>query len=246
MKNLDSQISVTPVTERCHQIAADSNHICFGISPFNSYYSEARIKALAAWGIENFSSMHFFVPDIPSAYTFEALGYTPEKSAWKARRQCQYLFNKIIKSLLSLGFDTETASEMIVGWHWLNQNEVYLKFYRQTVDLYESDAEFRLACNEASLWVLESKIPYGVEISAEILQSGVKYLFSEIPLFVNSAGIFSQQSSIFSYHQPVTFIQTLFDRKISMLPSENQGFLIVDPKLENNNNSLQPTAELRC
>ena len=241
MNKRESQISVTPVTERCRQIATDSNHICFGISPFNSYYSETRIKTLARWGIENFSSMHFFVPDIPSAYTFEALGYTPEKSAWKARRQCQYLFNKITKSLLSLGYDIESASEMIVGWHWLNKNDVYLKYYDQAVELYESDTEFRLACNEASLWVLESKIPYGIEINAEILQSGVRYLFSEIPLFVNSAGIFSQQSSVFSYHQPVTFIRTLFDRKISMLPSENQGFLIVDSTLENIN-SFEPIA----
>jgi cyclo(L-tyrosyl-L-tyrosyl) synthase len=241
MNGMDSTVTVIPVTDRCRQIATDSNHICFGISPFNSYYSEIRIKALAAWGIRNFSSMHFFIPDIPSAYTFEALGYTPERSAWKARRQCQYLSNKISKSLLCLGIDNEKASKMIVGWHWLNRNETYQKFYREAVELYRNDPEFRSACNEASLWVLERKIPNGVEINETILQAGVKYLFSEIPLFINSAGIFSQESSVFSYHQPVSFIQILFERKLSMLPSINQGFLIVDPALEIAN---QPRAEL--
>jgi cyclo(L-tyrosyl-L-tyrosyl) synthase len=244
MNGMDSTVTVIPVTDRCRQIATDSKHICFGISPFNSYYSETRIKALATWGIRTFSSMHFFVPDIPSAYTFEALGYTPEKSAWKARRQCQYLFNKISKSLISLGIDNEVASEMIVGWHWLNQNETYRRLYREAVELYQNDPEFRSACNEASLWVLERKIPNGVEINEAILQAGVKYLFSEIPLFVNSAGIFSQESSVFSYHQPVSFIQQLFERKISMFPSENQGFLIVDPALESAEMPNQPCAEL--
>ena len=244
MNYLVNSVKVVPVTERCRQIAKESKHICFGISPFNSYYSEARIKALAAWGIKNYESMHFFVPDVPSAYTFEALGYTPEKSAWKARRQCQYLFNKITKSLEALGFGSESSSEMIVGWHKLNKNDVYLNFYQQAVDLYENDCEFRLACNKASLWVLESKIPYGVEINEAILQSGVRYLFSEIPLFVNSAGIFSEEASVFSYHQPVSFIQDLFERKISMKPSENQGFLIVDPHICSDNSISESNAEL--
>ena len=228
MYDVNPKILVSPVTSRCRAISTESKHICFGISPFNSYYSEARIKTLAEWGMKYFSSMHFFVPDIPSAYTFEALGYTAEKSAWKARRQCQYLFNKISKSLDALGFNAAQINEMIVGWNRLNENEVYLKLHQEAILLYETDPYFKSACNEASLWVLEKKIPMGVEINEQILNSGVKYLLSEIPLFINSTGIFSEKFSVFSYHQPVAFIKELFEKKLSLLPHDNQGFLIVD------------------
>lgn len=74
-----------PITERCQASFQTRAHVCFGISPFNSYFSDQRIQELALWGKMEFGEMHFFVPDVPSAYTLEALGYTPEKAAWKAR-----------------------------------------------------------------------------------------------------------------------------------------------------------------
>lgn len=93
----------TPVTPICETALNGRGHICFGISPFNSYFSESRIESLARWGSQHFRSMHFFVPDGPTVYTLEALGYDSEKAAWKARRQCQYLHNKITKALTKVG-----------------------------------------------------------------------------------------------------------------------------------------------
>ena len=57
------------LSPNCNSIYAEKEHVCFGISPFNSYFSEARIRELAIWGQSNFKAMHFFVPDVPAANT---------------------------------------------------------------------------------------------------------------------------------------------------------------------------------
>lgn len=81
------------LTTNCQQSFKKREHCCFGISPFNSYFSEERIRELAKWGLREFKSMHFFIPDVPAVYTLEAQGYPREKAEWKARRQAQYLKN---------------------------------------------------------------------------------------------------------------------------------------------------------
>jgi len=62
-------MEVKPITSNCTNLYKEKTHVCFGISPFNSYFSDQKILELASWGKKEFESMHFFVPDIPSAYT---------------------------------------------------------------------------------------------------------------------------------------------------------------------------------
>ncbi|MGP4089377.1 tRNA-dependent cyclodipeptide synthase [Streptomyces sp. KR55] len=41
-------MAVTPLSGRCAEVVERAEHACFGISPFNSYFSTARIRELAA------------------------------------------------------------------------------------------------------------------------------------------------------------------------------------------------------
>lgn len=68
-----------PISENSRKIFEKKNHACLGISPFNSCFSEERIGTLAEWAMKEFETFHLFVPDIPSAFTLEALGYSQEK-----------------------------------------------------------------------------------------------------------------------------------------------------------------------
>ncbi|MFJ9011657.1 tRNA-dependent cyclodipeptide synthase [Streptomyces canus] len=94
-----------PLTEHCRAAFTTRVHACVGISPFNSYFSAARIAALTHWALASFEQVHFFVPDTAAAHTLEALGYSPERAAWKARRQGQYVRNKIVRALIEAGAD---------------------------------------------------------------------------------------------------------------------------------------------
>lgn len=95
-------MAVTPLSSRCTEVLEWAEHVCFGVSPFNILFSRDRIRRLAAWGLARSKRVGFFVPDAPSAFTLETLGYAPEKAAWKARRQGQYTRNKILAALGSL------------------------------------------------------------------------------------------------------------------------------------------------
>lgn len=225
-------VKTRPITENCKAIFQTKIHVCFGISPFNSYFSDQKIRDLAVWGKREFEGMHFFVPDGPSAYTLEALGYTPEKAAWKARRQAQYLHNKIHKVLMSLGYSPLEAEEMFLGWEKLSKNSRYLNLIQEVQQHFETDTVFRKACLEASKWVLEKKTESVECLSQETLESAARYLLAEVPLFLDAAGIIGAQSSVFCYHQCIPFLESLFHNQFPVKVSPGQGFAVIESILQ--------------
>ncbi len=215
-----------PITDNCSRALTARSHAVLGISPFNSYFSEARITALAAWGIETFESVHLFVPDEPSAYTLEALGYPPAKAARKARRQANYLHNKIRRALTTLGASPGDIDEMVVNSERLDKNPQYCSKLEECVQLFEQDPDFRKGCIASSYWVLES------QANAETFGDGslriaANYLLAEMPLFVDSVGILQQEASVFCYHQCIPFLQDLYRGRYQLRVSANQGFTIL-------------------
>lgn len=228
-----------PLTENCQQNFQCGEHACFGISPFNSYFSEERIRELAIWGKSRFESMHFFVPDVPSAYTLEALGYTAERAAWKARRQCQYLHNKILRALASAGLSEVQAFSTILNWESLSTNEEYITLYEDVRKRFESDPDFQAVCIEASRWVLERRVPKEQDLTKNMLKSAARYLLTEIPLFLDTASIVGETTSVFCYHQRVQFLDDLFHQKFSLRPSVRQGFVVIDPTNLNSSHSIK-------
>lgn len=221
-------MNTAPLSEICRQNFHLRTHACFGISPFNSYFSEERIRDLAIWGKKEFGAMHFFVPDVPSSYTLEALGYTPEKAAWKARRQCQYLHNKIHRALASIGLSDVEACGMVLNWETLSINQRYVALYNEVRARFDADLTFQSDCVEASRWVLERRVPEGQTLTQEMLRSAVRYLLTEIPLFLDTAGIVGKEASVFCYHQRVQFLDSLFNRKLPIRPSLGQGFVVIE------------------
>jgi cyclo(L-tyrosyl-L-tyrosyl) synthase len=176
--------------------------------------------------------MHFFVPDIPAIYTLEAQGYTREKAEWKARRQSQYLKNKIRKALVSADFTNADASEMILDWERLSATPKYISLHEKANHLFETDPGFQDACLQASRWVMTQKVSENEVLSDQALRLAVKYFLAEIPLFADTASVVNQASSVFCYHQRVGFLERFYDRQLALLPSGQQGFLILQPIAE--------------
>lgn len=221
-------VKISPVTSSCVHRYAEKQHVCFGISPFNSFFSEERIQALAAWGMENFERVSFFMPDGPSAFTLEALGYDVQKAEWKARRQGRYLKNKIVRALTNIGVHDSDADCMVLNWERLCENEIYVSLHQRAVDDYNENAEFQAACLEASRWVLERRVADTALLTKETLVSAVRYLLAEIPLFVDCAAIVGLGGSVFCYHQCPDFIVRLFEGAYPMQVSSKQGFIVIE------------------
>ncbi|WP_331753310.1 tRNA-dependent cyclodipeptide synthase (plasmid) [Streptomyces sp. NBC_00637] len=216
---------VEPLTDRCREVFEAGAHACVGISPFNSYFSAERIAALARWALGAFKRVHFFVPDTAAAYTLEALGYAPERAAWKARRQGQYVRNKITRALAAAGID-EPDGQLLDG-QALAENAAYRILQERIEQCSREDSVFFRACLGASGWTLERRLPAGQEPTHEQLCSAVRYFLAELPLFLDTPGITGEPASVFCYHQVPDFLDDLFRHRLSLCPADGQGFVRV-------------------
>jgi cyclo(L-tyrosyl-L-tyrosyl) synthase len=118
---------------------------------------------------------------------------------------------------------------MVLNWEVLTTNRRYIELYEAVKVRFENDLSFQATCIEASRWVLERRVPEGQALTQEMLRSAVRYLLTEIPLFVDTAGIVGKEASVFCYHQGVQFFDDLFWNRLSLKPSVAQGFLVIDP-----------------
>ncbi|MCX5582943.1 tRNA-dependent cyclodipeptide synthase [Streptomyces erythrochromogenes] len=220
-------MAVTPMSAECGAVAARAEHACIGISPFNGYFSAERIRELAEWGLERFARVDFFVPDAASAFTLEALGYTPERAAWKARRQGQYTRNKIRAALTGLG--VADPEDRVLGWAELDGNAAFARLHAQGCEQYGRDEGFRAACQEAAGWVLAGKLPNSEPPDERQIESAVRYFLAELPLFLDTPAIVGAGASVFCYHQPPDVLRRLYGRELSLHPAPGQGFAVVAP-----------------
>lgn len=214
-----------PLSTHCEQALTRRTHACFGISPFNGYFTTERITDLARWGLGEFDAMHFFVPDTPAAHTLEALGYSPERAAHKARRQGRYVRNKIVRALTELGVNE--PDRLILGWPELDANRRYRRLLGEAQRLFDHDPAFRAACLDASRWVLDTRLPPGTEPTTGQLRTAVRYLLTELPLFADTHGIVGTASSVFCYHQCVPFLHQLYGGELAWRPVAGQGFAVL-------------------
>ncbi|AOT61926.1 tRNA-dependent cyclodipeptide synthase [Streptomyces rubrolavendulae] len=222
---------IEPLTGRCGALLPEAVHVCVGVSPFNGYFSAPRLLRLAEWSLRRFPYVHFFVPDTVAAYTLEALGYPPGRARHKARRQGQYVHNKICSALRELGVPDPDG--LVLGMDRLERSPRYTTLLNEARLRFRRDQGFRSACLEASHWVLEQRLPPGTSPTVEQLHGAVRYFLAELPLFADAGGIAGRRPSFFAYHQRVPFLERFFGRELGWEPADTQGFLVVrDPAPE--------------
>lgn len=205
-------------------------HICLGISPFNSLFSEDYITSLVKFAQENFQNFHLFIPDEPTIYTLLALGYDMPKAKKKMKKQINWLNNKVKKSLLRCGVDEGSLSNHILNFRALEPNPEYQRELELVFDLYEKDQDFRNACLGTSNWVLQGHLK-GEDISQDRLEIAVKYFLYELPLFAATSKIVNCSSSLFCYHQSTRFHELLYAKEMAYRPASGQSYGVISSKL---------------
>ncbi|MEU0042763.1 tRNA-dependent cyclodipeptide synthase [Streptomyces werraensis] len=220
-----TDVVATPLSASCAEVLARAEHACIGVSPFNSYFSVARIRQIADWATRRFARVDFFVPDRPSAYTLEALGYALARAEWKARRQGQYTRNKIRAAVE--GVDVGECVTRVLGWAELQGVAAFGQLHAEGHALYERDDGFRAACREVSTWVLAGRLPDGQAPEAAHIDSAVRYVLAELPLFLDTPAIVQAEASVFCYHQPPQVLRRLYERELVRHPAAGQGFAVI-------------------
>lgn len=218
-----------PLTHKCAEIFAPANHVVLGISPFNSYFRTERIVELIDWALAHFDNIDFFVPDEAAAYTLQASGYEPKKAAQKARRQAAYVHNKIHTAIDEVGID---AHERVYGLAECRESARYNELRAEAQERFDNDPVLRTQIMSTSNWILAGKLPDGQRPTEEQVLLAVQYFLDELPLFVDSPGIFGVDQSCFVYHQRVDFLEQFYNSQLTWGPAAGQGFLVVQPEDE--------------
>lgn len=218
-----------PLTPYCRKIVALRDHACLGISPFNSFFSESKMRSLFFWAAETFDSFTVFLPDTPFVHTFEALGYSHQKAKKKVHKQIRYLRNKINRALEGCPISQQKMDDMILDFSKLSENPYYQEKYREVKFCFEHDSRFRHDCLEASALVLGSKIQGEIKLSQK--RKAVEYLLAEIPVISGSSEICGAKSSVFCYYHSVPLFVNLFSGVYEYQSSPKQAFLVVGENL---------------
>jgi len=212
------------VSDNCHKLFIQKELAVIGISPFNSYFSEQRIAYLYQWAKSRFNQVKFYVPDGPTIFTLQAIGYDELKAIKKAKRQCNYLHNKIQRAV-----PDENLQQTIVNSAWLDNCPIYQQKLALCHQLFETNLKFRRGCIETSRWVLSSYDQEAADNPQAQLMA-VKYFLAELPVFIGSADILNVSHVSFCYHSCPQFLRELFENDAFDLIDGRHGFTVLKDK----------------
>ena len=226
-------VSELPLSGSCESIAGNGHHALVAVSLFNSYYNWPRVQELIEWARGRFSNFHVPVFDAPHAYTLAASGYTVDRAVRRALEEGRRMHRKLQNFLLDRG--EQEQADRILTWSNLSSNPRYQTLSLSVERAFHSDARFREACLDMAAQFVKGRClenssdrpdatSYGV--ASDTLVS-VRYLLSELPLFMDTAGILGVQSSTFCYHRSYEFYERFFNHEFSIGPMQGQAFLVV-------------------
>jgi cyclo(L-tyrosyl-L-tyrosyl) synthase len=209
-------MQVQGVTASCSRLWERGATALIGISPFNSYFDEERLRRLMAFCRDGGREILLFVPDEVTRYTLEAQGYPPERATKKMRRQVQYLRNKITRA-------ANGEPPPVLGCAELARRPAYLRRHGELLQRFESDAAFRRGCLDTTRWVLASSPEDDVDERA--MHLGVRYLLAELPMFLHAPEIVGHDAVAFVYRQCPAFVRSLYRGEHGGLRAAGQGFV---------------------
>jgi cyclo(L-tyrosyl-L-tyrosyl) synthase len=201
-------------------------HALIGVSLHNSYFKPFILYELIKSAKRNFKSFHVFLCDTPTVYTFQALGYTKEKSQKKTDRQARWMKNKIREALIMAGI--EQTDEYIIDGERLEKNECFKLIYNYYKFLFKNNSYFREICIKTSQKCYDETLSeFGGKSHKQFnVEEAAKYIVWELSLITQSAEILNVGSSLFCYHKELYFAEHIFKfyRQFSHLTSERNGF----------------------
>ncbi|MFD8110213.1 tRNA-dependent cyclodipeptide synthase [Streptomyces microflavus] len=215
--------SAEPYTEQCRRVLKRADHALIGLSPWNSYFTPRRVGELVDWGIRTFGSLDLFIPSYEAAYTLIAAGVAPVEAVGRARRAVKSLRGPALRALARCGLDD---SHLHTGSS-LAANRRYAELRRAADAAYRNDPVTRAICRAVVRSVVDTRP--GQDLTEAQLDMGARYAIAELPVLVDSPGIFDVASSAAVYHRHIDLAWPLLERTGCLELSSEQGFVVVTP-----------------
>ncbi|MBP2322900.1 cyclo(L-tyrosyl-L-tyrosyl) synthase [Kibdelosporangium banguiense] len=206
----------------CQRLLAGGRHMLFGVSLFNSFFSQARLLELAAWALVRFDSVHFLIADTPSIHTLAAVGYSPQRAAVKVEQEARRVRSRVHRALADVGAGDPDG--MLLGWSDLERNPGYLKLRDLVRTAFDDDERFRASCLAVSRAYLRHR---GETPTEQQVITASAYFLNELPIGMDTPSILGVPESLCAYHRVLAFADVLQTGPGWLAPSANQGYLMV-------------------
>jgi cyclo(L-tyrosyl-L-tyrosyl) synthase len=208
----------------CKRLLAGGRHMLFGVSLFNSFFSQARLSELARWALVRFDSVHFLVADQPSTHTLIAVGYSAERARAKVEQEGRLARNRVRRAVADAG--AADPDSLLLGWRDLELNPGYLRLRGLVRTAFDSSREFRHSCLAVSRDYLRHR---GVSPTEQQVITASEYFLNELPIGMDTPAILGVTESLCAYHRVLAFADVLETGPGWLAPSANQGYLMVRP-----------------
>jgi len=191
-----------------------------GISPFSSFFTYEKIKDVVEWVDHHCKSYKLFIPDVPTVYSLQSLGYKEHDAIKKAKKQCRYLKNKCEKALIQI--NRHNIADSIIDYDFLQEELTFKNKLNEILSLYNSSKKFKDAVDSFSLeFLLKNEV---VPSKLSIKYSSL-YLLYELPIFIYANQIFEVDDCFFMYPQCPSFIKNILKEELDVGIKTNQDFL---------------------
>lgn len=227
---IENSFYLFPSTNNCLEILQSREHVLIGISPFNSRFSDQYVEQLVRWAKEKFLNFSILLPsEEATSCLLEATGKTQVIAGRKTRHQLARNLKSIQRALTCAGVNH--AEDRIVRFSDFHNHEGYNSILKQAEHLFSIHEEFKNACINMSTQAINGRLKAvsneNPVISEAQILTAVKYIFAEIPFFLNTPMLLGIPSSLLAYHRLWPIGEGIFSKRFPLSLNKNQGYLLL-------------------
>lgn len=187
------------------------------VSNRNSYFTPARIGAIAQEMHDKGMRMMFVFPDEPEESNFRALN-SRARAESRARQAFNGIENRTRRTIAAL----KLPAPHIVRWSDIRDHEAYLRMYRWINELYAENAEFQNIVRQSTRAILQGKSERSdkpFDHAEEQVNAGVEFLLKEYALLLAAGDVFDETKTASFYHREMPIYEKLLNGDFGKIPT---------------------------
>ena len=177
--------------------------LVIGMSPGNGYFKQDIVNQILEKYLLEYKNIGIFIPDVPAASTYIALGYSESVALGKkAIPQGNALKNKVLRFLEDKSLDKDSVK--IFDWRKENieSNSDYINAFGVVKSLYETNKLFRSDINETTEKVLVDNPFKKQDIGEKEIVIATHYILAEFAFMLFLPKYLNFSKFFYGYHKP--------------------------------------------
>lgn len=176
--------------------------LVFGVSLFNSYFTEDRITRILQKVASPNSKIYLVIVDLPVAHNLRAIGKDDSYIKKKVRQHSNNMTNRCKRAVQASGVEA-----VIINWEVIASSGVYKDGVQQFRELYDQDPKFHLEARKVTSSVLLNKL--GVRANEQQVDVAVSFVLEELAFFWQGDEILGEDNLVNAYHSEMQILSEL-------------------------------------